>query len=79
ETGSVYSSFNIACYQVPVCATGSILDAQNLRSHYSGFKSKATLTWKPQPGTMLYATFSQGFRPGAFNRGSSARVKDPVA
>ncbi|WP_408589897.1 TonB-dependent receptor [Novosphingobium sp.] len=79
ETGSVYSSFNGSCYQVPVCATGSNLDAQNLKSSYNGFKSKATITWKPQPGTMLYATWSQGFRPGAFNRGSSARVKDPIA
>ncbi|WP_156424914.1 TonB-dependent receptor [Novosphingobium fuchskuhlense] len=78
ETGSVYSSFNGGCYQVPVCATGSNLDAQNLQAHYSGFKSKATITWKPSPGTMLYATWSQGFRPGAFNRGSSARVKDPL-
>ncbi len=79
ETGSVYSSFNSACYQVPVCTTGSNLNAQNLKSSYHGFKSKAVLTWKPQPGTMVYALWSQGFRPGAFNRGSSARVKDPVA
>jgi outer membrane receptor protein involved in Fe transport len=50
-----------------------------LKSSYNGFKSKATITWKPQPGTMVYATFSQGFRPGAFNRGPSARVKDPIA
>jgi outer membrane receptor protein involved in Fe transport len=79
ETGSVYSSFSASCYQVPVCETGSNLDAQNLKSNYHGFKSKGTITWKPQPGTLLYATFSQGFRPGAFNRGASSRVKDPVA
>jgi len=79
ETGSVYSSFNAACYQTPVCVTGSNLDAQNLKSTYNGFRSKGTITWKPQQGTLLYATYSQGFRPGAFNRGSSARVKDPVA
>ena len=78
ETGSVYSSFNAACYQTPVCVTGSNLDAQNLKSTYNGFRSKGTITWKPQPGTLLYATYSQGFRPGAFNRGSSARVQDPV-
>ena len=78
ETGSVYSSFNSACYQTPVCVTGSNLDAQKLQSTYNGFRSKGTITWKPQPGTLLYATYSQGFRPGAFNRGSSARVQDPV-
>ena len=79
ETGSVYSSFNAGCYQVPVCVTGNSLDAQNLYSTYSGFKSKGTITWKPKPGTLVYATYSEGFRPGAFNRGASARVKDPVA
>lgn len=79
ENGSVYSSFSASCYQTPVCVTGSNLDALNLVSKYHGFKSKGTITWKPQDGTMVYATFSQGFRPGAFNRGPSARVSDPVA
>ena len=78
ETGSVYSSFNAGCYQVPVCATGKNLDAENLKSNYNGFRSKGTITWKPQPGTLLYATYSQGFRPGAFNRGASSRVQDPL-
>ena len=77
QRGSVYSSFNGGCYQVPVCATGSNLDALGLKSTYKGFRSKGTITWKPQDGTMVYATFSQGFRPGAFNRGPSARVQDP--
>ena len=77
QKGSVYSSFNGGCYQVPVCTTGSNLDALGLKSTYKGFRSKGTITWKPQPGTLLYATFSQGFRPGAFNRGPSSRVQDP--
>lgn len=79
QKGSVYSSFNFSCYQTPVCATGSNLDALNLKKNYHGFRSKGTITWKPAQGTMLYFTFSQGFRPGAFNRGPSARVSDPVA
>jgi outer membrane receptor protein involved in Fe transport len=78
ETGSVYSSFNSACYQAPVCVTGSNLNADNLNASYHGFKSKGVLTWKPQKGTLLYALFSQGFRPGAFNRGPSARLTDPA-
>jgi iron complex outermembrane recepter protein len=78
ETGSVYSSFNAACYQAPVCVTGSNLDALGLKSTYHGFKSKGVITWKPQEHTMVYALFSQGFRPGAFNRGPSARVQDGV-
>ena len=44
------------------------IDANNDRVTYHGFKSRAVITWKPQPGTMLYALFSQGFRPGGFNR-----------
>ncbi len=78
QRGSVYSSFSASCYQAPVCVTGSNLDALNLKSKYTGFKSKGTITWKPKDGTMVYATFSQGFRPGAFNRGPSARVNDPI-
>lgn len=77
QKGSVYSSFNAACYQVPVCTTGSNLDALGLKTTYKGFRSKGTITWKPQPGTLLYFTYSEGFRPGAFNRGPSARVQDP--
>ena len=78
ETGSVYSSFSASCYQTPVCVTGSNLDALNLKSNYSGFKSKGVITWKPQAHTLVYGLFSQGFRPGAFNRGPSARLSDPV-
>jgi outer membrane receptor protein involved in Fe transport len=79
ETGSVYSSFVGGCYQVPVCVTGSNLNADNMKVTYQGFKSKGVLTWKPQKGTMLYALFSQGFRPGGFNRGPSERVDDPTS
>jgi iron complex outermembrane recepter protein len=77
QRGSVYSSFTSACYQAPVCATGNNLDGFGLNNSFSGFRSKGTITWKPQPGTLVYATFSQGFRPGAFNRGPSSRVQDP--
>lgn len=76
QKGSVYSSFNFACYQVAVCETGRNLDALGLKSTYKGFRSKGTITWKPKPGTLLYFTYSEGFRPGAFNRGPSARVQD---
>ncbi len=79
ETGSVYSSFNASCYQAPVCVTGSNLDALNLKSSYSGFKSKGVISWKPQEHMLVYGLFSQGFRPGAFNRGPSDRLADPVA
>jgi len=37
----------------------------------SGFKSRANLTWKITPDALVYTTWSEGFRPGGFNRGSS--------
>ena len=78
ETGSVYSSFDSRCYQTPVCVTGNNLDGLKLKSSYHGFKSKGVITWKPSEHTLIYGLFSQGFRPGAFNRGPSARVQDPA-
>jgi iron complex outermembrane recepter protein len=33
-----------------------------------GFRSRANLTWHMSPDKMLYYTYSQGFRPGGFNR-----------
>jgi iron complex outermembrane recepter protein len=35
----------------------------------SGHKNKANLSWKPLDSVLLYATYSEGFRPGGFNRG----------
>ncbi len=40
-------------------------------STYSGFKSRANLTWKLSEDVMVYYTWSQGFRPGGFNFGVS--------
>ncbi len=34
----------------------------------SGFKSRGNLTWHVTPDVMVYYTYSQGFRPGGFNR-----------
>jgi iron complex outermembrane recepter protein len=36
----------------------------------SGHKDKVTLSWKPLEDALLYATYSEGFRPGGFNRGN---------
>jgi iron complex outermembrane receptor protein len=40
-----------------------------LQNTISGHKSKVNLSWKPIDGTLLYFTYSEGFRPGGFNRG----------
>ena len=34
-----------------------------------GFIPKVNLTYKPAPDILIYATYSEGFRPGGFNRG----------
>src|SRR5208282_2879722 len=35
---------------------------------YTGFRSRGNITWHIIPDAMVYYTFSQGFRPGGFNR-----------
>jgi iron complex outermembrane recepter protein len=43
----------------------------NLKKQEHGFKSRGNLTWHIMPDIMAYYTYSQGFRPGGFNRTSS--------
>jgi outer membrane receptor protein involved in Fe transport len=52
------------------------LNAANLHSSYSGFKSRANLSWKITSDALLYYTWSQGFRPGGFNRTSTLHLND---
>ena len=52
-------------------ASGYNLNAVNPNLTYTGFKSRANLTWHVTPDHMLYYTWSQGFRPGGFNRAQS--------
>ena len=71
EVGSAVGSFG--CYEAgpPPCLASALnLNAENLRSTYTGFRSRANLTWKITPDILVYYTFSQGFRPGGFNRSS---------
>jgi iron complex outermembrane recepter protein len=49
---------------------GTNLNLQNPNSSkYSGFRSRANLSWHATDDILLYYTWSQGFRPGGFNRG----------
>ena len=43
---------------------------QGLHKTYKGTRGRVNLTWKVTPDALTYATWSQGFRPGGFNRGS---------
>ena len=48
--------------------------SDNLNTTYSGFRSRANLSWKVTSDVLLYYTWSQGFRPGGFNRGALERT-----
>jgi len=70
ETGT---EFYTTSAQVNVPNGTYVGDDTVINSHttYHGFKSNANLTWHITPDAMVYYTFSQGFRPGGFNRTSS--------
>jgi outer membrane receptor protein involved in Fe transport len=73
-TGSV--TYGFYCFEqgAPAggCYNDSIdLNAKDLRFTESGTKSRGNITWHVTPDVMLYATWSQGFRPGGFNRSGS--------
>jgi iron complex outermembrane recepter protein len=74
--GAVVCSFG--CFEAgpPPCATSGTtnINAENLHSNYSGFKSRRNLTWHITPDALVYLTYSQGFRPGAFNCSSSLKA-----
>ena len=77
EVGSAVSSFD--CYVGTPTTTpcsnytfGFNLDAEHLHSVYSGFRSRANLSWKVSDDAMVYYTWSQGFRPGGFNRSTKS-------
>src|SRR3984893_3758827 len=75
--GSVVSSFGCANAGPAPCLAGATnINAENLTSNYSGFKSRGNISWHVTPDTLLYYTYSQGFRPGAFNRKGGCHVKD---
>jgi iron complex outermembrane receptor protein len=82
-TASGFSASSFNCYQsgLPPCTTNqpptipngydsSNETAENLNITYKGFRSRANLSWKVTQDALLYYTWSQGFRPGGFNRGS---------
>ncbi len=82
EVGSTVGSFGCEIYgpydgSVPTSpctlpeANGYNLNANNPAETYTGFKSRANLSWHMTPDDMLYYTWSQGFRPGGFNRAQS--------
>jgi iron complex outermembrane recepter protein len=78
ETGSQYGT-NASCVDVPNGCTSDThnIDDSHLRSSYRGFRSRGNVTWHVTPDSMVYYTFSQGFRPGGFNRTVGGVAKGP--
>ncbi|MDE1923204.1 MAG: TonB-dependent receptor [Gammaproteobacteria bacterium] len=77
EVGSKYTD-PITCTNVPNgCYKGATnINAEHENTTFSGLKSRANLTWHITPDVMVYYTFSQGFRPGGFNRSIANKAKD---
>jgi iron complex outermembrane receptor protein len=79
EVGSQYGT-SPSCLNVPngQC-TGGMVNINNAHDKvtYEGLKSRANITWHINPHTLVYYTFSQGFRPGGFNRSVSAVATGP--
>jgi iron complex outermembrane receptor protein len=76
EVGSSVGSFGC---QLPVAPNPCVnhsdfinLDAEGLDRAFSGFRSRANLSWKVTEDALLYYTWSQGFRAGGFNRSAFA-------
>ena len=68
EHGSEYYSATSTVLNVPNGTCTHCGFGMNLNKSESGFKSRANLTWHITPDIMAYYTWSQGFRPGGFNR-----------
>ena len=69
--GSGFGCFNYASTPtVGPCtnyAASANITSYGLNAEFKGFKSRANLTWHVTPDTMVYYTWSQGYRPGLFN------------
>jgi outer membrane receptor protein involved in Fe transport len=79
EVGSQYAT-GTGCLNVPngQCTGGMTnIDAANDHVVYTGFKSRASVTWHVNPDTNAYFLFSQGFRPGGFNRSTKDVIPGP--
>jgi iron complex outermembrane recepter protein len=81
EIGGNVGSFNCevskpTTYFGPCLApNGTNLNTQVPNSaKYSGFRSRANLSWKIRDDVLVYYTWSQGYRPGGFNRGLSGHL-----
>lgn len=67
------------CDNPPNAPFGTNLNEQNPNSDKAeDFKSRANLSWNLNEDVMLYATWSEGFRMGGFNRGPGSGALDDI-
>jgi outer membrane receptor protein involved in Fe transport len=67
---------NPGYYGPGVSPYGTNLNRQNPNTFTSeGFRSRFNVSWKLREDVLLYATWSEGFRPGGFNRGTSQQLR----
>jgi iron complex outermembrane receptor protein len=77
ELGSKYTT-GLECENIanPCYGGTTSIDAENEHKGYHGFKSRGNITWHITPDIMAYYTYSEGFRPGGFNRTVANKAKD---
>jgi iron complex outermembrane recepter protein len=77
EVGSKYTT-PLGCTNIPSpCYAGATsINAEKENATFHGFKSRGNLTWHITDDAMVYYTYSQGFRPGGFNRTIADKAKD---
>ena len=77
ELGSKYTT-GLECENIagPCYGGATSIDAENEHKGYKGFKSRVNLTWHITQDMMAYYTYSEGFRPGGFNRTVAHKADD---
>lgn len=76
EKGSEFYT-TAKCLDVPNGQCNTVnFDADHLSGSFTGTVKRANLSWHLNQDVMTYFTFSQGYRPGGFNRGTASILKD---
>jgi outer membrane receptor protein involved in Fe transport len=71
--GTLYGYGNV------ISPYGTNVDEQpENKNKVDGFRSRANLTWRATENILFYTTWSEGYRPGGFNRGSACGLRSPV-
>jgi outer membrane receptor protein involved in Fe transport len=71
--GAVVNHLNGVCTAAGLCGFPINLDKSE-----SGHRLRGNLTWHVTPDIMAYYTYSEGFRPGGFNRTNSLPGQAPI-